>query len=815
VDGLGGGLNKRILWFLPLILILVSLLSSAFPPSVKADPGWYNTGWAHRKKITINFAQVAGSLSNFPVMVNLTTDAGLAAYAQDDGDDILFTAADEVTKLSHDIEKFNGTTGQLVAWVKVPALSATVNTVIYMYYGNSSAASQRDANGTWDSNEMMVQHMGDAVFTDSTVNHNNGTNTGTSDIAGQAGQARSFNGSSNSVNWSATSFNYNYSNTFTLDFWLKTGTYGGYLISKGDANDGYSVTIESDGDITVYLRATGNSHVISKRVNANVKDNAWHHVVITYDGSRSVNGLLVYADGSQPTTQSSTNTVVSGDSMTTTFCPYLGRKSNTASWYTGSLDEVRISNSVRSAAWTTTEFRNEKNPGTFYSLSAEENVPVLPAVTTDNATLVEETTATLHGTLVSDGGEACSYRFEYDINSGEPYSFNTPWTGNITSGQSFSVNITGLSKGTIYYLRAEVRNIAGTVNGVEKTLLTKPEAPVSVNAVVVSHSQIDLSWTKGEGAQNTLVKRKTGSYPADRNDGVTVYFNTGTSAPDTGLTPSTTYYYRLWSEVSGEQWSDNFIDTSAVTNAAPPSLPAGTTDNATLVEETTATFHGTLVSDGGQACSYRFEYDNNSGEPYSFNTPWTGSITSGQSFSTNVSGLSRGTKYYVRAEVRNIAGTANGLESNFLTKPEAPGSGSANATAASDTQIDLSWIKGEGAQKTLVKRQTGGYPADRNAGVTVYFDTGTSVSDTGLTPATVYYYRLWSQVSGSEQWSDNYVDISAATSNTPPPPPPVTVGGTVFHVDKVQLLMPYIILILVVMLETGLGLKQLFGNQKI
>ncbi|MEI6711229.1 MAG: DUF2341 domain-containing protein [bacterium] len=64
---------------------------------------------------------------------------------------MLFTAADG-TKLDHEIEKYVPTTGQLIAWVRVPALSASVDTVIYMYYSNAMVADQWNKTGVWDTN---------------------------------------------------------------------------------------------------------------------------------------------------------------------------------------------------------------------------------------------------------------------------------------------------------------------------------------------------------------------------------------------------------------------------------------------------------------------------------------------------------------------------------------------------------------------------------------------------------------------------------------------------------------------------------------
>ena len=381
-----------------------------------------------------------------------------------------------------------------------------------------------------------------------------------------------------------------------------------------------------------------------------------------------------------------------------------------------------------------------------------------PTVTTEAATLIEETTATLNGQVSNDGGEACEYRFEYDVDSGEPYASSTNWTDNIITAQLFSQAIPGLSKGTTYYFRAQARNSAGTGSGAELALLTRPDAPTGFNATTANSTRIDLSWVKGDGAQKTKIQRKEGGYPADRDDGTEVYFDTGVSTSDTGLTQGMTYYYRAWSYVQGsEQWSVEYAEASA-TIIGPPEV---TTDTAAPVEETTAILNGQVSNDGGEVCQYRFEYDTDSGEPYAHSTAWTGNKTSSQSFNEGISSLAKGTTYYFRAQARNSAGTGSGAELALLTKPDAP-SGLA-ASAAGATQIDLSWTKGDGAQKTKIQRKEGGYPADKNDGTEVYFDTGVGASDTELTPGTTYYYRAWSQVTGSTQWSDGYAQDTTTT----------------------------------------------------
>jgi len=220
--------------------------------------------------------------------------------------------------------------------------------------------------------------------------------------------------------------------------------------------------------------------------------------------------------------------------------------------------------------------------------------------------------------------------------------------------------------------------------------------------------------------------------------------------------------------------------------------PSVATDNATSVEETTATLHGMIADDGGEGCQYQFEYGMVSGGPYTGNTVWTDSKLTGEYFNADVTGLSMGTRYYFLAQAQNIDGIATGEELSFLTKPDAPVASTFTASTAGENQINLGWEKGEGAQRTLIMRKTGGFPVDRNDGVQVYFDTGTSFSDSGLSPDTTYYYRAWSEVTGSQQWSNGYSDVTATTSSAPPITPPTAVGGTIYPVNKMRILLPWL-----------------------
>src|SRR5687767_8270805 len=74
-------------------------------PIVPAAP-WFDAAWSNRRRLTIDATKVpAGGVTDFPLAVVLT-DTHLQANARADGHDILFTAADGVTKLPHELERY-------------------------------------------------------------------------------------------------------------------------------------------------------------------------------------------------------------------------------------------------------------------------------------------------------------------------------------------------------------------------------------------------------------------------------------------------------------------------------------------------------------------------------------------------------------------------------------------------------------------------------------------------------------------------------------------------------------------------------------
>ena len=307
-------------------------------------------------------------------------------------------------------------------------------------------------------------------------------------------------------------------------------------------------------------------------------------------------------------------------------------------------------------------------------LDLQEAAVSAPTVTTSAASSVEETTATLNGEITDTGGENADYRgFEWDIDTGAPYSSNWTEGGSFGTG-TFNHGISSLTKGELYYYRAMAHNSGGWGYGSEQTFLTKPDEPTSLTASAHTNDSVSLTWSKGTGAQKTMIRYKTTGYPTDTSDGTQGYFDTGSSTTISSLSSGQIYYFRAWSyatEGGLEQYSDATSDTTEYTSPGDPS--------------------GLTIS---------------------------------------------------------------------------------NPTC---TSLDLTWTKGTGGDKTMIRRKEGSYPTSETDGNQAYFDTGSSTTDSGLDPGTTYYYRAWAYDSDSGYYSDSYSQDTDATTNITAPT--VTTGN--------------------------------------
>jgi hypothetical protein len=374
-----------------LLAIVLGFLLMFVPKPVLASSNWLDSSWNYRRTITIDHSKVGGGTepeSNFPVLVSLS---GLSNI-NTNGTDIRFTSADGITQLPTEIESYSS--GTLLAWVKVPSLSYTADTVIYMYYGNSSATepatnSTYGSQNVWDSSFKGVWHLKETGtssagdYKDSTSNTNDSVNTSyqpTVTNSGKIGKAESFDGVTNFISvGNSSSLN---PAQFTISFWVDTevtsATGWNVFVAKEAWNTGSGWLIYREitsKDILIFTR--GGNDTPPDTATSGSPGNGWHHIVGTYNGTNMEFWLDNTSIGQKTTTIGSASTI-----------PLLfgSRHGNdgTGNGDYGNviLDEVKFSSAARSSGWIATEYTNQSSPSTFLSGGSEETYT--PSILTSN-----------------------------------------------------------------------------------------------------------------------------------------------------------------------------------------------------------------------------------------------------------------------------------------------------------------------------------------------------------------------------------------------------------------------------------------------
>ena len=734
------------------------------------NSSWWNCSWKYRKLITINASQVAGHLSNFPVLIRRSADTGLASKAQDDGDDICFIKyADNSTKYSHELERFDGTTGELWAWVNITSLSNTADTKLWMYYGNPSCGSQQNPAGTWDANYKGVWH-----FAQATSSLSMGYWT---PVDGEP-SASSYYFQSNPL--------YAFDGLTTaqsdVDAWVTNGNPVGWLAFHFNAP-----TVVSGYKIYPYLPPS--------YPNRNPKD--WK-----FEGSNDGSSWTTLDTQSSQTSWTSGVGVEYPFSNSNAYSYYrLNISANNGdSGYTG-VTELKFYYYGKSNNLSRQDSTINGNNGTAL---LQNQVAVLGKVdggasfNSYNRIATPLTTAFNDFSVeiwFKDDGYVSSYERLADKSYtggfwfGREASNSNSWGGGVQEGgPPYGIFVT-LTDGQWHHI-ASIRS--GTTHYVYG------DGGAVVNSNTVSSAPLDgTAFVMGDGTTNqrfggildevriSNVARNSSwintSYLNQKNPSTFLYVGAeegwmrwnNASDPDTHAPwswnftfPNGTGYYQFYSIAYDNATNQESAPGSADAQCRylPIAIPTVVTNASTGVEETNATVHGYLQNDGGESCTVRFQY----GTTTIYGTNTTNQTqSSGSAFQHNVSGLTPGQLYHFRAHANNSAGSDTGDDMMLLTKPNPPTLLTAQTNTSTKTY--LTWSKGTGANTTRIQRKTGGYPTSTNDGTTVYNLSGIHTEDTGLTPGITYYYRAWSYSTWNalQQWSDNNSSANTTTKHVP------------------------------------------------
>jgi hypothetical protein len=232
-------------------------------------------GYKYERNITIDHNRVAGGedLYNFPVMISLsgqnflkTSPAGQVFNVN--GYDIIFADTD-YNQLDHQVEYYSGSTGDLIAWVRIPVLSASANTVIKIIYGNPLVTDDLSVTSVWDSHYKGVWHLNDNNLEDFTTWDKAGTPYNTPTYpSGMINNSLGLNGSNEYVQVNNAS-NLNFAGNITVSAWVYMNAGNRDQKIAGNQNNssgGYKFGIYTNNKVEFEIRNSSNTASLNRDV---------------------------------------------------------------------------------------------------------------------------------------------------------------------------------------------------------------------------------------------------------------------------------------------------------------------------------------------------------------------------------------------------------------------------------------------------------------------------------------------------------------------------------------------------------------------
>lgn len=257
-----------------------------------------------------------------------------------------------------------------------------------------------------------------------------------------------------------------------------------------------------------------------------------------------------------------------------------------------------------SASWTWSDGRSSCS-GTTQSTGTRVSTPVQPTVPTAPSALsaTAQSSNTIRLTWKDNSNNESGFKIERGSSASGPFTEIANVGANITSYDN-----TGLNPSTTYYYRGLAYNANGNsayTNVVSATTLslTAPNAPSSFTATALSSTTIRLTWTDNANNETGFeIERYISS----------VYGNIATVGANittydhTGLTASTTYYYRLraYNSAGGSSWVYANATTQSGSSTTLSFLPER--DNVVMYNNLNASVANTVYSNTDLGVSYDF-----------------------------------------------------------------------------------------------------------------------------------------------------------------------------------------------------------------
>ncbi len=315
------------------------------------------------REITIDHTKVADTLTDFPVYLDLTLNSHVANA---NGYDVYFLDTSD-NALYFELVSYDSESYRWKGFVKIPSLSSDEDTVIKVRYGDSSITTDQSSTDTWNSNYVAVYHVENDNPTDSTSNNYDLTSAGSpSVVSGQIADSLDINSTSKYLSASGIPIASN--SDFTYEMWFKPSAWTGAnpgLWRSGATSIGNQFNIFQGNTGRPWIRWNTGADILKPASGYGLSLGSWYFIAYTVVSASSA------AFYSQGTVQHS----ASHSTATPSFSIYtIGYQYSTPEQAAGIYDEIRILSVSLSAEWISTEYNNQSDPLSFYSLGTEQSI---------------------------------------------------------------------------------------------------------------------------------------------------------------------------------------------------------------------------------------------------------------------------------------------------------------------------------------------------------------------------------------------------------------------------------------------------------
>ena len=357
-----------------------------------------------------------------------------------------------------------------------------------------------------------------------------------------------------------------------------------------------------------------------------------------------------------------------------------------------------------------------------------------PAPVISNIQASDVTTNSATITWTTD--QTASSQVEY----GPTTSYGSATTEDTNQVTTHSVQLTGLTPGTVYHYRVKSGNENGDTVSNGFTFVTGgPPAISDVSASIVTTTTSTINWTTSQIASSQVEYGDTTSYgfSSPLDDGKT----TSHTVNLTGLTAGVLYHYRVIStNGNGTSTSTDYtfktIDPVEISN-----VQASATDTAATV---------TWTTDLGSTSQVEY------GTTTIYGTSTTIDTNAVTSHTVALSDLTPKTLYHYSVKSSTDIGTTTSDDYTFTTYGR-PVISNVQVTNITINSATISWTTDAAADSSVNYGTTSGYGSQVNDSSA---STTHSVDLTGLANSTTYHYQC---VSANSYGADTTVDATFAT----------------------------------------------------